>query len=179
MRQKIAGRCGTGSRATAGRGGGSPARCLCACGSARRGQLPPPPGAPRTGRPTRPAATNPAPARSARPGEPSSSARDRATEPRSPSRSYVLAALRALHLDADLPRLDRRLSGGWLRPGRCLRRTSVALRPGLHQMVIVTPSTRSTAHSRHDFLKREERIGAIGARTRRFASDELANLGRI
>ena len=95
---------------------------------------------------------------------------------RSPSRSYVLAALRALHLDADLPRLDRRLSGGWLRPGRCLRRTSVAPRPGLHQMVIVTPSTRSTAHSRHDFLKREEQIGA---RTRRFASDELANLGRI
>ena len=51
--------------------------------------------------------------------------------------------------------------------------------PGLYQMVIVTPSTRSTAHSRHDFLKREERIGAIGACTRRFASDELANLERL
>ena len=44
----------------------------------------------------------------------------------------------------------------------CTRRrsTSVTLQPGLHQVAIVTPSTRSTAHSRHDILKREERIGA-------------------
>jgi hypothetical protein len=39
-------------------------------------------------------------------GRGSSSARDRATEPRSPSRSYVLASLRALHLDGDLIRLE-------------------------------------------------------------------------
>jgi hypothetical protein len=39
------------------------------------------------------------------PGEPNAAQR-------SQSRSYVLAALRALHLDSDLPRQDRRLAGG-------------------------------------------------------------------
>jgi len=105
---KIAAGRGTGSRAAAGRGGGSPARCLRAWGAPGAGNCrqhwPT-----RTGRPTRPAATNPGTSCAyPRPGEPPSSTRDRATEPRSPSRARRCAPRRLLRnrrpLSSDLAR---------------------------------------------------------------------------
>jgi hypothetical protein len=86
-------------------GAGSPARCLRACGSARRGQLPPPTGMPPTGRPTRPAATSPR--QRGKPG------RARVLQrPRSCNRAKITVKVvrprfaAALHLDGDLVRLE-------------------------------------------------------------------------
>ena len=52
-------------------------------------------------------------ARSISAGDPSNGAEDSFTAQRSQSRSYVLASLRALHLDSDLPRQNHWHLSGW------------------------------------------------------------------